>query len=294
MRWQGRDASTNVEDRRGARLPGLPSLGGRRGAGVSCCGLILLLGIALVSLWLGVDPRQILSTGSEVIQVDDQESTAAGPTQDDPQSRFVAVVLRDTEKTWGEVFQQTGRTYEEPKLVLFDGRVASACGFASAAVGPFYCPGDQKVYLDLSFFRELDRRFGASGDFAQAYVVAHEVGHHVQNQLGISDQVHRLEQRARSQEQANQLSVLLELQADCLAGVHAHAIASDANYLEPGDIEEGLRAAAAVGDDTIQRRTSGQVAPESWTHGSAEMRTRWFRRGFESGTIEACDTFGSQ
>jgi predicted metalloprotease len=217
-----------------------------------------------------------------------QQVPAGAPPADDPQARFVRVVLKDTENAWQQVFERTGSRYQEPTLVLFDGRVASACGMASAAVGPFYCPGDRKVYLDMAFFRELDQRFGAPGDFAQAYVVAHEVGHHVQNLLGLSDQVSALQQRARSQEQANDLSVRLELQADCFAGVYGNF---SREYLEPGDVEEGLRAAAAIGDDTIQKQSQGHVAPESWTHGSSEMRLRWFRQGLESGDPASCDTF---
>jgi len=200
------------------------------------------------------------------------------------------VVLKDTENTWHTVFQKNGRSYTEPRLVLFEGRVASACGLASAAVGPFYCPLDNKLYLDLAFFRELDRRFGAPGDFAQAYVVAHEVGHHVQNLLGLSDQVQAAQQRARSKEEANALSVQLELQADCFAGVYGHL---NQQVLDPGDVEEGLRAAAAIGDDMIQQQSQGYVAPESWTHGSSEMRVRWLRKGLSSGDPESCDIFKS-
>ena len=198
------------------------------------------------------------------------------------------VVLKDTETTWTKAFQESGKSYEKPTLVLFDGRVDSACGLASAAVGPFYCSADSKVYLDLSFFRELSQRFGASGDFAAAYVIAHEIGHHVQNQLGVSDQVARAQQSARSEEQANAYSVRLELQADCYAGVYGHF---NKEYLDPGDVEEGLRAAAAIGDDAIQKQSQGYVAPESFTHGSSAMRVRWLRKGLETGDPTACDTF---
>ena len=197
-------------------------------------------------------------------------------------------MLKDTENAWNAIFQKSGKRYQEPTLVLFEGRVSSACGMASAAVGPFYCPLDSKVYLDLAFFRELDRRFGAPGDFAQAYVVAHEVGHHVQNLLGLSDQVQAAQQQARSKEQANALSVGLELQADCLAGVYGHF---NQQYLDQGDIEEGLRAAAAIGDDMIQQQQQGYVAPESWTHGSAEMRVKWLKQGLASGDPNGCDAF---
>jgi hypothetical protein len=261
--------------------------GGRAG-GFGCLGLLLVLGISLLT---GVDPRQLLPLLGLVQQVAPPPAAETGgtPPPDDPQAQFIRKVLGSTEEVWPQVLE--GR-YREPKLVLFDGRVASACGYASAAVGPFYCPGDQQVYLDLSFFRELDRRFGAPGDFAQAYVVAHEVGHHVQNLLGLSDQVTAAQERARSREQANELSVRLELQADCLAGVWSNRAARAGHYqLEPGDLEEGLRAAAAIGDDTIQSQAQGYVVPESWTHGSSEMRVRWLRQGLQSGDPAACDTF---
>ena len=283
MRMEGREGSENVEDRRGMRVPG------GRGAGFGCIGLILVLAI---SYFTGADPRQLLGLLGLVEQMApatvEQQVPAGQPPQDDPQARFVAQVLKGTEEAWGQVFAQGGNPYQKPTLVLFDGRVDSACGFTSSAVGPFYCPADRKVYLDLAFFRELSQRFGAPGDFAQAYVVAHEVGHHVQNLLGLSDQVTALQQRARSQEQANALSIRLELQADCFAGVYGHF---DQQYLEEGDVEEGLRAAAAIGDDMIQKQTQGYTAPESWTHGSAEMRVRWLRQGLRSGDPASCDTF---
>jgi predicted metalloprotease len=258
--------------------------GGRRG-GVSCLGIIVVLAIAYFT---GINPQSLLGVLDTVEQMappSASQAPAGPPPADDPQAQFVGVVLADTEDVWNQVLQ--GR-YQEPTLVLFDGRVASACGLTSSAVGPFYCPGDQKVYIDLSFFRELSQRFGAPGDFAQAYVLAHEVGHHVQKLLGISDQVTTLQRRARSQEEANELSVRLELQADCFAGVYGNR---NRQYLEPGDVEEGLRAAAAIGDDMIQKQAQGYVAPESWTHGSSDMRVRWFRRGFETGDPERCDTF---
>jgi predicted metalloprotease len=251
---------------------------------VSCLGILVVLGIAYFT---GMDPQALLGVLGTVEQMAPpaQQAPAGPPPQDDPQAQFVGVVLADTEDVWNRIFQGQ---YREPRLVLFDGRVASACGLTSSAVGPFYCPGDQQVYIDLSFFRELAQRFGAPGDFAQAYVIAHEVGHHVQKLIGVSDQVTGLQRRARSQEEANALSVRLELQADCFAGVYAH---HNQQYLEPGDIEEGLRAAAAIGDDMIQKKSQGYVAPESWTHGSSEMRVRWFRTGFQSGDPEVCDTF---
>jgi predicted metalloprotease len=283
MRWKGRRQSTNVEDRRGMRVPG-----GRRG-GVSCLGIIVVLAIAYFT---GANPQQLLGLLGVVEQMAPQstaEQAPAGlPPKDDPQAAFVRVVLADTEDVWNGIFQGQ---YREPTLVLFDGRVSSACGLTSSAVGPFYCPGDQKVYIDLSFFRELSQRFGAPGDFAQAYVLAHEVGHHVQKLLGVSDQVTTMQRQARSKEEANALSVRLELQADCFAGVYAN---HNQQYLEPGDVEEGLRAAAAIGDDMIQKQAQGYVAPESWTHGSSEMRVRWFRKGLESGDPQVCDTFDAR
>ena len=246
----------------------------------------------VVAMLTGADPRQLLGLLGVVEQLapqaQQQQVPAGPPPADDPQAQFVGVVLKDTENAWQQVFQRSGKRYQDPTLVLFDGRVASACGMASAAVGPFYCPADRKVYLDMAFFRELSQRFGAPGDFAQAYVVAHEVGHHVQNLLGISDQVTALQERARSKEQANDLSVRLELQADCFAGVYGNF---NQQYLDPGDIEEGLRAAAAIGDDMIQKQAQGYVAPESWTHGSAEMRVRWLKQGLQSGDPASCDTF---
>jgi uncharacterized protein len=281
MRLENETESRNVEDRRGMRLPG------RRGAGLGCVGLLVVLGISLAT---GIDPRRLLGLVGAVQEMATSAPApqAGPPAADDPETRFVRKVLKTTETAWGGVFARSGKRYEEPALVLFDGQVRSACGFTSAAVGPFYCPGDRKVYLDLSFFRELNRRFGAPGDFAQAYVVAHEIGHHVQNLLGVSDRVEALQRRTRSEQQANAYSVRLELQADCFAGVWGH---SQQQILDPGDVEEGLRAAAAIGDDVLQRRAEGHVAPETWTHGSSEMRVRWLRRGLETGDPAACDTF---
>jgi hypothetical protein len=283
MRMEGREESQQVEDRRGMRVPG------GRGAGFGCIGILLVL---VISYFTGADPRQLLGLLGLVEQMApatvEQQVPAGQPPQDDPQARFVAQVLKGTEEAWGQVFSGGGQGYQKPTLVLFDGQVQSACGYTSSAVGPFYCPADRKVYLDLAFFRELSQRFGAPGDFAQAYVVAHEVGHHVQNLLGVSDQVTAMQQRARSQEEANELSIRLELQADCFAGVYGHF---DQQYLEEGDIEEGLRAAAAIGDDRIQKQSQGYVAPESWTHGSAEMRVRWLKQGLRTGDPAQCDTF---
>jgi predicted metalloprotease len=281
MRWEGREESDNVEDRRGFRVPG-------GGAGIGCGGLLLVIVISLVT---GVDPRRVLGILGQVqqgTQVTEQRVPDSRAPAADPQTKFVRVVLKDTENAWTQVFRQSGRSYEKPRLVLFDGRIDSACGLASSAVGPFYCPADSRVYLDLGFFRELSQRFGAPGDFARAYVIAHEVGHHVQNLLGVSDRVSRAQRRARSEEQANAYSVRLELQADCFAGVFGHF---DQQYLDPGDAEAGLRAAAAIGDDTLQKRARGYVAPESFTHGSSAMRVRWLRKGLETGDPASCDTF---
>ena len=283
MRWEGRETSTNIEDRRGMRVPGGPA------GGVGCVGLLIVLAISVLT---GADPRTLLGILGLVQQVSPpaqtQQAPVGAPRAGDRTAQFVGVVLKDTENAWTSVFQKMGRSYQEPKLVLFDGRVSSACGMASSAVGPFYCPGDSNVYLDTAFFRELSQRFGAPGDFAAAYVVAHEVGHHVQNLLGISDQVENAQRRARSQEQANAYSVRLELQADCFAGVYGHF---NQQYLDPGDVEEGLRAAAAIGDDNIQKQAQGYVAPESFTHGSSQMRVRWLKRGLDTGDPGACDTF---
>lgn len=257
--------------------------------GLGLVGTLVVLGLAWI---MGADPRQLLQLLSQT-QV--SEPAASGPEGEpanpqDPQAQFVSVILADTEDTWSQLFAAQGRRYEPPHLVLFTDAVQSACGLASAAVGPFYCPPDHKVYIDLAFYHELDRRFGAPGDFAQAYVVAHEVGHHVQNLLGISEQFSQAQSRA-SEAGANALSVRLELQADCLAGVWAKHANERRQLLEEGDVEEGLNAAAAIGDDTIQRRSQGRVTPESWTHGSSQQRVTWFKRGLTSGEMDSCDTF---
>jgi len=292
MRWQGRRQSTNVEDRRGAsaRRPGL-AVGG--------CGTLVV--VLMISWLTGVNPLELLQLvgGGErggPVAVDSSPGlpeAAGGTPEEEERARFVAVVLADTEETWTRILAEHGQQYPPPKLVLFRDAVDSACGFHSAAVGPFYCPIDAKLYVDLAFFDDLGRRFGAPGDFAQAYVIAHEVGHHLQNALGINQQVQQRQQRARSQEDANELSVRLELQADCFAGVWGNRAHGDRQLLEPGDVEEGLAAAAAIGDDRLQHASTGRVVPESWTHGSSEMRARWLRRGLEGGDIEACDTFAT-
>jgi uncharacterized protein len=253
------------------------------GGGVG--GLVLLL---LISWLTGTNPLDLISTSS-VPQ--DQTTGTTGVRDDDPQAKFISVVLADTEDTWRDTFRQRGQAYVPPVLVLFNGATQSACGIGRSEVGPFYCPADRKVYLDLSFFRELDERFGAPGDFAQAYVVAHEVGHHVQNLLGIAESVTAARERSDDR-QSNALSVRLELQADCFAGVWGHYSAAR-GYLEPGDAEEGLNAAASIGDDRLQRMGRGQVIPETFTHGSSADRVRWLRRGLDGGTIESCDTFSS-
>jgi len=289
MRWREGRRSENVEDRRGGRI-GLGGGGMRLGGG----GILLLL----VGAWLlGVNPLQVLSVlaggGGETMQLPDSGAAppAAGAPTDEG-ADFVSVVLADTEDTWSALFGQAGSRYQPPKLVLFSQVVRSACGMAQSAMGPFYCPPDQTVYIDLDFYRELRDRFGAPGDFAQAYVIAHEVGHHVQTLLGTSEQVRAAQQRA-GEAQANVLSVRLELQADCYAGVWAHHANRSRQVLEAGDVEEGLGAAAAIGDDRLQQQTQGRVVPESFTHGSSEQRVEWFSRGLEQGSLEGCDTFRS-
>jgi len=284
MRWRGRRQSDNLEDMRGPRV----SRGGAVGIGGT--GLVIIVVLALLT---GQNPLDLL--GQVTSQQGGQTTGTTEPYResagDQEQREFVGVVLGDTEDVWQGVFRDDlGRTYQEPRLVLFSGAIDSGCGFAQAAVGPFYCPLDQKVYIDLQFYDELQRRFGAPGDFAQAYVIAHEVGHHVQNLLGISGKVQAAQQRA-GKDAANELSVRLELQADCLAGVWAHQTERQKQVLERGDVEEAMGAAAAVGDDRIQKKTQGYVVPESFTHGSAEQRVGWFRRGFESGSVDDCDTF---
>ena len=275
MRWQGRAGSGNIEDRRGMRMA-LPV-----GGGIG--GLVLLL---LFSALTGTNPLDMINSAPP--------PESAGPVgsdglESDPQAQFVSVVLRSTEDVWHEIFRERGAGYREPVLVLFTDATQSACGVGQSAMGPFYCPADQKVYLDLSFFRDLDTRVGAPGDFAQAYVVAHEVGHHVQTLTGLSERVQSARSRM-SEQQANELSVRQELQADCYAGVWGHYAARQ-NLLDPGDAEEGLRAAAAIGDDRLQRQSQGRVVPESFTHGSSEQRVSWLRRGLDRGQFEACDTF---
>jgi predicted metalloprotease len=276
MKWQGRSGSTNIEDRRGMRM-GLP-LGGGIG------GIVLLL---LYSALTGQNPIDIVGS----VAPTEESAPAGGVPADDPQAQFISVVLRDTEETWDQVFREHNSRYEPPTLVLFRDATQSACGVGQSAMGPFYCPGDQKVYLDLSFFQELEQRFGAPGEFARAYVVAHEVGHHVQTLTGVSDRVSAARQQG-GRADSNALSVRQELQADCYAGVWGH-YAARRDLLEPGDAEDGLRAAAAIGDDRLQKQSQGRVVPESFTHGSSAQRVEWLRRGLESGKLETCDTFSS-
>jgi predicted metalloprotease len=282
MRWEGRAESGNVEDRRGAGGGGM-RLGLPVGGGIG--GVVLLL---LVSALTGQNPLDLIG-GSSVDDAGYSEPGPSGPPASDPQTRFMRVVLKDTEDTWTTIFRSNGQQYEATTLVLFSGATDTACGLGQSAMGPFYCPPDRRVYLDTSFFDELGQRFGAPGDFAQAYVIAHEIGHHVQNLLGLSDRVQSARQRV-SREEGNALSVRLELQADCYAGVWGH-YAAQHDLLDPGDAEEGMRAASAIGDDRLQRQSQGRVVPESFTHGSSEQRVSWLRRGLENGRIDSCDTF---
>jgi predicted metalloprotease len=280
MRWRGERQSTNIEDRRGFSAGRVVGGGG--------LGALLLMVLALV---VGVDPRQFIEQVPESPPSQVQTSRPQN-SEEEELKQFVAVVLAKSEDVWTDVFRQNGRQYREPTLVLFTDQVRSACGIAGAAVGPFYCPGDEKVYIDLAFYEQLRREFRAPGDFAQAYVVAHEVGHHVQKLLGISDRVDAMQARA-SEAEANQLSVRLELQADFFAGVFARHVQNQ-GLLEAGDVEEALRAASAVGDDQIQRRTTGYVVPDSFTHGTSEQRLRWFKRGYETGDLRQGDTFNTR
>jgi len=284
MRWRGERQSDNVEDRRGMSISRGAKVGGISGLG--------LVAIVVVSMLLGVDPTMVLQQVGQGLPSSTTIEESAQPAANDDMRNFVSVVLAETEDVWNEQFNNAGRTYQEPKLVLFSGAVDSACGFAQSATGPFYCPADQKVYLDLAFFNELHSRFGASGDFAQAYVIAHEIGHHVQTQLGIIQQVTQLQARSSSADK-NKLSVMLELQADCLAGLWAHQANKKRNILEEGDLEEGINAASAVGDDRIQKKTQGYVVPDAFTHGSSAQRVSWFQRGFEQGNFQACDIFNA-
>lgn len=333
VRWRGRRQSDNVEDKRGERSPSgfpfgrggrggggrgvrfpLPGGGGGRKGGIGLVGMLVIVGVMLL---FGVDPRVLLEggmqpsqrpgTGFPDIGLPGGKTTPARSTKKrtgaevlapktkskDDLAKYVSVILADTEDVWHAIFRKLGKRYSEPKLVLFSGGVRSGCGNAQSAMGPFYCPLDQKLYVDLSFYREMKTRFGASGDFAQAYVIAHEVGHHVQTLFGISRKVQETKSRM-SQRQGNALQVRMELQADCFAGVWARHADRAKQILEQGDIEEGLNAASAIGDDNIQRRTQGHIVPDAFTHGSSKQRVRWFKRGIDTGEISQCDTFNAK
>ncbi|UCC14314.1 MAG: zinc metallopeptidase [Gammaproteobacteria bacterium] len=279
MRWRTGRRSSNIDDRRGRRVS--------RGVAGGGFGTVV---IVLIALYFGVDPGVLMQGVPS--QTYTTETTPPSPEQQEL-ADFVSVVLADTEDTWHAIFQQSGQRYQEPTLVLFTGAVQSACGFAQAAMGPFYCPADQKVYIDLSFYDDLRSRHNAPGDFAQAYVIAHEIGHHVQNLTGISGEVQSMRRRV-SETESNQLSVRLELQADCLAGIWANHADRSRQILETGDIEEALNAASAIGDDRLQKQAGGYVVPESFTHGSSAQRVRWFKQGMTSGRFDACNTFEAE
>ncbi|MCL6707070.1 zinc metallopeptidase [Pseudomonas sp. R2.Fl] len=308
MEWKGRRQSSNIEDRRGTStgrgplgggLGGGPFGGGRgvripagRGGGLSISTIIFLVVIYFVLKMMGIDMLQVLGEGSMTGSGSGYEQsvgTQPGTPASDEMTAFVRTVLAETEDVWNGVFQAEGETYQEPTLVLFAGRTNSSCGAASAATGPFYCPADRKVYLDTDFFQQLERQFGASGDFAQAYVIAHEVGHHVQNLIGVLPKFNQMRQQM-SEVEANQMSVRVELQADCFAGIWGK-FTEQKGMLEAGDLDEALNAAHQIGDDTLQKRSQGYVVPDSFNHGTSEQRAKWFRRGFDSGRFSDCDTF---
>ncbi|MBY5417069.1 neutral zinc metallopeptidase [Rhizobium leguminosarum] len=302
MEWKGRRQSDNIEDRRSDPTGGgfgrgggfnFPSGGGvrRAGGGLSIGTIVFLIVIYFIFKMMGIDLLQMLDTGGTTSGPGYEQSQSGGTRTpaNDEMTGFMRTVLAETEDTWQGIFQAQGQNYEEPRLVLFSGSTASACGSASSATGPFYCPSDHKVYLDTEFFQELSDRFGASGDFAEAYVVAHEVGHHVQNLLGILPKFNQARQRM-SEADANKMSVRVELQADCFAGIWGK-YTQQKGLLESGDLEEALNAAQQIGDDSLQKRSQGYVAPESFNHGTSEQRVRWFKRGFDSGQLSACDTF---
>ena len=302
MDWKGRRQSDNIEDRRGSSSRGgnpfgrsgirLPS-GGIRRAGLSFKTILIIGVVYLVLKFMGIDPLQMLGTdpGTVLTGQPSGPGSQISETRKDEMTQFVATVLAETEDVWNGIMKSQGFDYPEPTLVLFSGAVASACGNASSASGPFYCPLDKKVYIDLTFFDELAQRFKASGDFAQAYVLAHEVGHHVQNLIGVLPEFNRM-RRSMSQSEQNQMSIRVELQADCFAGIWGHYTAQK-GLLERGDLEEALNAAEQIGDDTLQRRTQGYVVPESFNHGTSAQRQKWFARGFETGRLDACDTFNN-
>jgi predicted metalloprotease len=305
MLWRGRRQSDNIDDQRGGgglggglgggpgRIRIGPGIGTAGGGGLS--GILILVVLFFVLRACGIDPMAVLTGDETGMQTEDQggsgPQSGSNAGASDEMKQFVATVLAETEDTWNGIFKAKGQTYEEPRLTLFSGQIRSACGFASAASGPFYCPEDHKVYLDTNFFTLLDRQFGASGDFAQAYVIAHEVGHHVQNLIGILPKFNQMRQRM-DEVQANQMSVRVELQADCFAGIWGH-FTDQKGILEKGDVEEALNAAQQIGDDTLQRRTQGYVVPESFNHGTSAQRQAWFARGFKSGRLQDCDTFNN-
>jgi predicted metalloprotease len=305
MRWRGRRQSDNVQDMRGSggggfgRMPGglgrspirIPMGGRAGGGGLSTIIILVVLFFALRAC--GIDPLEMLAggDGGQGVPGGGGQVTEGQPRASDEMTQFVSTVLAETEDVWNGIFQAEGLKYEEPQLVLFSGQVRSACGFASSASGPFYCPGDRKVYLDTTFFEQLDRQFDASGDFAQAYVIAHEVGHHIQNLTGILPKFNQMRQQM-SEAEANQMSMRVELQADCFAGVWAHYTAQK-GLVEQGDVEEALNAAQQIGDDTLQKRTQGYVVPESFNHGTSEQRQKWFAAGLQSGKLSSCDTFNN-
>jgi len=282
MRLDDERESSNVEDRRGMSMPG----GRAGGIGIGT------IALALVAMYFGVDPSVVLNMGQGLNQNNAPVEARPIPA-DDPDAKFVAKVLASTEDTWGKLFQASGQQYPPPKLVLFSGQTPTACGAGQAAAGPFYCPGDQKVYIDLSFYQEMKDRFHAPGDFAQAYVIAHEVGHHIQNLQGISDKVQKARENARNEAESNAYSVRLELQADCYAGVWAMRADGDHRILEAGDVEEAMTAAAAIGDDALQKQAQGYAVPDSFTHGTSQQRMRWFNQGFSTGEVKQCDTFSA-
>lgn len=286
MLWKKGRRSDNVVDERGGGGGGIPLGKG----GLSLGAVVLIVGFGLLT---GQDPLQLLSelTGAGQSSAPAQRQS---PPANDQQADFVRAILGDTEDTWQQLFQAQGKQYQDPKLVVFNGQVSSACGRATSAVGPFYCPGDRQVYLDMDFFREMRERFGAAGDFAQAYVIAHEVGHHVQNLLGISDRVDAARRQGQPMEGANGLSVRQELQADCFAGVWANHAQARLNWLEPGDIDDALNAANAIGDDHLQQQSQGRVVPDAFTHGTSAQRQRWFKAGFAQGRVGDCDTFAAK
>ncbi|MEM7195800.1 MAG: neutral zinc metallopeptidase [Pseudomonadota bacterium] len=279
MRWQRGRRSSNVEVR-----------GGRGKRRAIAGGGIGMVALAVVAMFLGVDPRAVMQIGGGLTGGGQQEQSAPSSPEYKEKVDFVSVVLADTEDVWKSIFKSRNARYQEPKLIVFNGATQSACGYADSAAGPFYCPGDYQLYIDLNFYDELKNKFGAPGDFAQAYVIAHEVGHHVQTLMGISERVQRAKAQS-SQAQANQIQVRMELQADCFSGVWAHHAHRSRKLLEEGDIQEGLTAAAAIGDDTLQKRARGYVVPESFTHGTAQQRQTWFFKGLQTGDMDQCDTF---